>query len=103
MENQETRQFVEELIREEVIPGTDLPEAEAKEFAKDVFDRFANPFIKHYLQSISLNAMSKFKVRNLPVLLSYVKKHGEIPKRIAFAFSAWISIYKGSEGYSASR
>ncbi|MBS4224230.1 tagaturonate reductase [Lederbergia citrea] len=98
MEDPETRRFVEELILEEVIPGTGLPEAEMKAFAKDVLNRFSNPFIQHYLLSISLNAMAKFKARNLPVLLSYVEKYEKVPERIAFALGAWIAFYRGKRG-----
>ncbi|WP_174727494.1 tagaturonate reductase [Mesobacillus harenae] len=94
----DTKQFIEELIAAEVIPVLDMPKDELKLFAKDVIDRFANPFIHHYFTSIALNAMTKFKTRNLPTLLEYVDQYGEAPKKIAFSLSAWIVFYKGKRG-----
>ena len=41
-------------------------------FANAVLERFANPYIKHLLKSISLNSISKFAVRVLPTILDYI-------------------------------
>jgi tagaturonate reductase len=94
----EPSKFVEELLADEVIPVLDMPKDELISYAKDVMDRFANPFIKHYLTSIALNAMSKYKTRNLPTLIEYTDKYGVPPKKIAFSLSAWIIFYKGKRG-----
>ncbi|MFS0643606.1 tagaturonate reductase [Siminovitchia sp. 179-K 8D1 HS] len=98
MENIVVRRFIEGLIFEEVIPALDLPEAETKTFAEDVLARFSNPYVQHYLKSIALNAMSKFRTRNLPMLLAYAEKYSRVPKRISFSLAAWISFYKGKRG-----
>ena len=47
-------------------------------FADDVLTRFANPYIKHYLSSIALNSVSKFKVRVLPSITEYIKRFNSI-------------------------
>jgi tagaturonate reductase len=60
-----------------------------------VIERFQNPFIKHELISISLNSISKFKVRVLPSLLGYHKKTGKLPERLVFSLAALIRFYKG--------
>ena len=57
-----------------------------------------NPFVKHYLMSISLNSMSKFETRDLSSLLEYVKTKGELPKRLVFSLAALIEFYKGKRG-----
>ena len=57
-----------------------------------------NPFVKHYLMSISLNSMSKYETRDLPSLLEYVKRKGELPKRLVFSLAALIEFYKGKRG-----
>lgn len=62
-------------------------------YAEAVLNRFKNPYIKHYLQSISLNAVSKFKTRNLPTLHVYIKQTGRLPERLVFALSALIYSY----------
>jgi len=60
-----------------------------------VLDRFKNPFIHHYLMSISLNSMSKFKTRVLPSILQYHKIYNSLPKRLVFSLAALIAFYKG--------
>ncbi|WP_456276459.1 tagaturonate reductase [Bacillus sp. AK128] len=95
MTDKETREFVEELIHEEVIPTLDVPKEELTTFAKDVVDRFLNPYIHHYFTSIALNSMSKFKARNLPSLLAYQNQKKELPRKLVFSFSALIALYKG--------
>ncbi|MDR4949813.1 tagaturonate reductase [Neobacillus cucumis] len=96
--NEVTKKFVEELIYEEVIPVLDLPEKELKLFAEAVLERFMNPFVNHYLSSIALNSMSKFKTRDLPSLLEYYDKKMELPKKLTFSLSALICYYKGKRG-----
>ena len=87
--------FVHQTIFDEIIPTLDLPPAELEQFAKDVLDRFRNPFIKHYLISIALNSVSKFKTRVLPSLLEYTARKGSLPRRLVFSLAALISFYKG--------
>jgi tagaturonate reductase len=60
-----------------------------------VLERFANPYIKHLLLSISLNSVSKFKTRVLPSITGYIKKQGTLPKRLVFSLAALISFYNG--------
>ncbi len=74
IEDQVTGQFVKELIYDEIIPTLDLPMEELHSFAEAVLDRFRNPFMQHFLLSISLNSMSKFKTRDLPSLLEYYNR-----------------------------
>ncbi|RDE27418.1 tagaturonate reductase [Parageobacillus thermoglucosidasius] len=92
------RKYVEELIYKEIIPTVDLPEKETQAFASTVLERFENPFIQHYLTSIALNSMSKFKTRNMPTLLEYFNKYGKLPERLVFSLSALIFYYKGKRG-----
>ena len=87
--------FIKNIIYNEIIPILDLPEEQLKEYTEDVLDRFRNPFIKHYLSSIALNSISKFKVRVLPSLLDYVEKFNQIPKGITFSLACLIRFYKG--------
>ncbi|MEH7083833.1 tagaturonate reductase [Neobacillus drentensis] len=96
--NEVSKKFVEELIYEEIIPVLEMPEQELKLFAEAVLERFMNPFVTHYLSSIALNSMSKFKTRDLPSLLEYLDKKKELPKKLTFSLSALISFYKGKRG-----
>ncbi len=87
--------FVRSLIEQELIPMLDLPKPELQAYAEAVLDRFRNPFIRHELRSISLNSVSKFKARLLPVLLRYAEERGELPPRIALALAALLYSYRG--------
>lgn len=90
--------FVHGVAYDEIIPTLDLPHEELVEFADAVIERFQNPFVKHYLMSIALNSMSKFKTRDLPSLTEYVKRKGELPKKLVFSLAALIEFYKGKRG-----
>ena len=59
---------IEKTLFEEILPTIDLPEAEKRSFAVSVMQRFANPFAHHKLEAISLNSVSKWRVRILPVI-----------------------------------
>ncbi len=67
------------------------------QYADDVLNRFKNPYIKHYLESIALNSVSKFKTRNLPTIQEYAEQKGQLPERLVFSFSALLYFYQGNE------
>lgn len=101
MEDELVFSFMKNGIFEEIIPTLDLPKDELVQFANDVIERFKNPFIKHYLLSIALNSVSKFKVRVLPSLLEYRNENGRNPERLVFSLAALIAFYKGDEANDA--
>lgn len=88
------RTHVEKCVFDEIIPTLDLPKEELVEYANGVIERFENPYIKHYLSSIALNSVSKFKVRVLPSILEYIKRYGKMPNTLIFAFAKLIDFYK---------
>jgi tagaturonate reductase len=94
-------QFVKDIIYEEIIPTLDLSGEELKYFAGAVLDRFANPYVQHYLISIALNSMSKFETRVLPSLVEYVNRNQRLPRKIVFSLAALIDFYKGKRGDEA--
>ena len=94
MKDSEMRSHLEACVYEEIIPTLDLPTDQLKEYADNVIERFQNPFIKHLCASISLNSVSKFKVRVLPSILEYIKRKNEMPKHLIFAFRKLIDFYK---------
>ncbi|MCM3764156.1 tagaturonate reductase [Neobacillus niacini] len=91
-------EFIKGLVYEEIIPTLDLPLDELNSFADAVVERFRNPFIQHFLMSISLNSMSKFKTRDLPSLLEYINRKQELPRKLVFSLAALIAFYKGKRG-----
>ena len=89
--------FLRDTLNEEIIPTLDLPRTDLDGFAAAVLERFANPFVKHPILSISLNSTSKFTVRVLPSLKIYLERRGALPPRLVFALAALIAFYRGSE------
>ena len=89
--------YLQQGIYQEIIPTLDLSEDDLKSFAASVFDRFANPHIRHYLLSIALNSVSKYKARVLPTIFDYQKKTGRLPEALTFSFAALLAFYKGPE------
>ncbi|GMQ60061.1 tagaturonate reductase [Vallitalea sediminicola] len=89
-------QYVREIMFNEIIPTLSLPQSELYDFANAVIDRFKNPYINHYLISIALNSISKYKTRVLPSLLIYIKEQNELPKKLIFSLASLIYFYKGN-------
>ena len=79
--------------------SAELDEADLRAFAAAVQDRFDNPFIDHQLLSICLNSTAKWRARDLPTLLDYVEKTGELPRCLTVSLAALIAFYTtGFEG-----
>ncbi|MBR2043331.1 MAG: tagaturonate reductase [Clostridia bacterium] len=94
MNNQTIKEFLSRCLFDEIIPTLDLPSDELKSYAESVLVRFANPYINHYLSSIVLNSVSKFKVRVLPSIKVYKERFGKYPENLVFGFSKLIEFYK---------
>ena len=107
MEDKLFSKFLNRGIFEEILPSIaayqhevgkiSLTDDDLTSFANSVFDRFANPYIKHNLLSIALNSVSKFKARVLPSILDYQKSKGEIPPVLTFSFAALLAFYQGAK------
>ena len=87
-------EHIRKCVFDEIIPTLDLPADELKSYADDVLTRFANPYIKHYLSSIALNSVSKFKVRVLPSITEYMRRFGKAPQTLCLAFAKLIDFYR---------
>ena len=94
MDDETMREHIRKCIFDEIIPTLDLPKDELVDYANNVLIRFSNPYIKHYLSSIALNSVSKFKVRVLPSILEYNKRFGKLPETLTFAFAKLIDFYR---------
>ena len=87
--------FIRRAVVNEIVPALPMEEAEKRAYAESVMERFQNPFIRHELLSISLNSVSKWKVRVLPSLLDTIQNTGKLPAALAFSLAALIAFYKG--------
>ena len=80
--------FVRQIVFDEIFPTVDLPDAEKKEYAESVLERFANPFAHHQLKSIALNTIAKWKTRCLPVVCDYYRLNGKLPEAMIRGYEA---------------
>ena len=94
MDDEKTIAHIKKCVYDEIIPTLDLPKEELIEYADNVLKRFANPYIKHYLSSIALNSVSKFKVRVLPSITEYIKRYNKMPQTLIFSFAKLIDFYR---------
>ncbi len=94
IDDEKMREHIRKCVFDEIIPTLDLPREELLEYADNVLTRFANPYIKHYLSSIALNSVSKFKVRVLPSVLEYIKRYNKMPETLIFSFAKLIEFYR---------
>ena len=95
MEDKTLHAHIRQCVFEEIIPTvTTLTKEELESYAEDVLQRFANPHIRHFWADISLNSVSKFKVRVLPSLIGYYEKFGKLPQGLCKALGCLIRFYK---------
>ncbi|MCM2274838.1 MAG: tagaturonate reductase [Candidatus Didemnitutus sp.] len=87
--------FVQRAVFDEIVPHVAQPPAERAAYAEAVLERFRNPFVRHELLSISLNSVSKWKVRVLPSLLDHAAARGTPPPLLGFSLAALIWFYRG--------
>ena len=91
-------QFVDDTLREEIIPFVSENTAATSSFAESVKERFFNPYLNHQLSSIALNSISKWRARNLPSFKDYYIKHGKIPRHLTIGFSYLLAMYYERHG-----
>ena len=93
--------FVENTLKDEIIPYVSNDIQATTAFANSVKDRFMNPFLNHQLISISLNSISKWRARVLPSFKDYYAEHGKIAPNLTIGFSYLMALYstlKGNNG-----
>jgi tagaturonate reductase len=95
VEDRDFGRFVKLILFDEIVPALPMAKSAAEDFASAVLERFRNPFIRHELLSISLNSVSKWKVRVLPSVKSYIASSGRAPELLSFSLAALMAFYKG--------
>ena len=95
MRNPETAAFVTGVIEKEIVPSLDVEGGAA--FAKQVFERFSNPFLRHRLIDITLQSTSKWRLRLLPSLVKYVERMNKAPVYMCLGFAAYLVFMRVTE------
>jgi len=74
--------WLEELLFDEIIPTIvdRVEQAGAEQFARDVLERFANPFLDHRLADIALHHDVKLGTRLVPTYEEYRRRFGRTPR-----------------------
>jgi tagaturonate reductase len=93
IENRRVGRFVRHALLEEILPGVDAPGA--GRFAREVLERFANPFIRHALFDITLQGTTKMRVRVVPSILRFAERRHRAPASLAFGFAAHLLFLRG--------
>jgi len=93
MTDSDLGRFVRQLVLDEILPTVDLPGAD--QFARDVLERFSNPFIAHSLMDITLQGTTKFRLRVVPSILSYATSRGHPPPALSLGFAAFLVYLRG--------
>lgn len=94
MADADVRRQLEQSVFGEIVPTVHVPREQAETFAKAVFERFENPFVKHALLSISLNSVSKWRARVLPSLKDSLANTGKLPKWLTYSLAALLAFYR---------
>ncbi|MFO0878875.1 MAG: tagaturonate reductase [Gemmataceae bacterium] len=71
--------WLQKLLFEEIVPVLEGRVDQPAEFAREVLDRFRNPFIDHKLADIALHHATKVQVRLVPTRDEYREKLGKEP------------------------
>lgn len=105
MQNEYLSAFLNETLKNEIIPFVSSDISATTEFANSVTDRFGNPYLNHQLTSIALNSISKWRARNLPSFKDYFKANGKIAPNLTVGFAYLMKIYSlvklSGEAYTA--
>ena len=88
--------FTKEIMQNEIAKAIpfDINEAAKKDFGSRVFERFCNPFIEHQWQSITVQYVSKMKMRNIPLLQRHYELFDTVPVRMAAGFAGMLLYMK---------
>jgi tagaturonate reductase len=85
--------FLRTVLFEEIVPSVSVPGAET--FAREVLDRFANPYLQHALWDITLQGTAKFRVRLVPTIVAYARRTGQPPRALALGFAGYLDLQRG--------
>lgn len=92
--------YVRDLVHEEIVPATEgrmRDPAMLRRFARDVLERFENPYLEHSLRSIATNAIAKARIRVVPALVDAVERLGEARRLTAAIASVCLAYRPGME------
>ena len=94
VENETMKAYLNETLGKEILPSLKNKTGNKEEFASTVLGRFRNPHIKHKLESISMNSVSKFSNRLWPTVKSYIEDNNKLPENMMVGLAGLIRFYQ---------
>lgn len=94
--------FLQRLLFDEIVPGSGLPQDDARAFARTVVDRFRNPWLEHRWEVIATNQTPKLRVRVLPSVAGFAAACHGVPSCLALAVAASLRYSRCTAQLSAS-
>ena len=89
--------YIKRLALEEIaasIQGKSITPEEANLFARNVLDRFSNPYLQHQWKSISAQFALKMKVRCMPLIKQYSERYKKLPVGMLIGLAAFM-VFEG--------
>jgi altronate dehydratase/mannitol-1-phosphate/altronate dehydrogenase len=90
-------EYINALTKGDIISALDYPKSELVQYSDEIIERFKNPYNEHLLASISLNSVSKFSARILPIVLRLAKKGTELGAKSDAELGAGLGTELGTE------
>ena len=84
----EARAWLDEVLFEEILPTLKAGGSDEEAFARDVMERFENPFFKHRLSDIAQGHETKLAVRIQPTVDEFVAVFGKPPEKLIDVLSS---------------
>jgi tagaturonate reductase len=85
--------YLRRTMFDELVASLDVQNAGS--FAREVIERFSNPYLAHSLFDITLHGTTKMKVRVVPAITDFYERERRIPELIAFGFAAFVRFLRG--------
>jgi tagaturonate reductase len=83
LDDDATRDWLQRLLFEEIVPTLEGRVDGPAQFARQVIERFRNPFLRHRFVDIAVHQEQKRDIRLLPTYREYVAKFGRVPPLLA--------------------
>jgi tagaturonate reductase len=90
--------FLERVLFDELVPGTDAPVGAARAFAATVLERFRNPWLEHEWRVIATDQTAKMRVRVAPAIERFVASERRVPEALAVACAAHLRYLRPVSG-----
>ena len=93
VEDERVGRFLRGVMCDEIVPSLTVTGGSA--FADDVWQRFHNPFIRHALIDIMLQATVKMRLRVVPSIVELYARTGRTAAGLALGFAAYLLFMRG--------